>query len=335
MIEETGEHCNGCSKPVIDVGYVCHDCGFLLHKKCVKLPRKVLHRNHQKHPLTLEFISSETFKCAVCKKTGSGLVFKCVDCKYSMDVTCFLTNQPFPDALPQDGKTRKPPHSTATVCLLAQQSKRNCAGYEQQITVPACCCKECDLLTLRKSCAQLQRQREHPCHPSHSFTPLKEARAICDAGRKSTGDFVNHCNKCSFDLDSVCSCLTPSLKQKKHNDLPTCSQESHGQVSCDPCSTPWSNNLFRCVSCNSNVHCTCLPLPSTVKHKHHPHSLTLKEPSPEDDSSRICCATCEKKICPKSRAYYCAECCYGVHLECGPRGKLSLPYPPDLYKAEL
>ncbi|KAK3434714.1 hypothetical protein EUGRSUZ_D02162 [Eucalyptus grandis] len=253
MMEDTGEPCKGRSRPILDLGHVCHRCGFLLHKKCEKLPRKVLLRVHPKHPLTLQF-SSETFKCGVCKKTGSGLTFQCGECKYNVD-------------------------------------------------------------------------RENPCCLSHSRALLKETCAICDACRKINGGSVYHCDKCSFDLDLVCTCLAPSLKLEKCNDFPSCFKESRGQVSCNSCSTPWSNNLYRCVSCNFNVHCTCLPLPSTVKHKHHPHSLTLKEPTPKDDSSRICCASCKMKICPKDRAYYCAECCYGVHLECvvpePDRGKLA------------
>ncbi|XP_039167611.1 uncharacterized protein LOC120292986 isoform X1 [Eucalyptus grandis] len=315
MMEDTGEPCKGRSRPILDLGHVCHRCGFLLHKKCEKLPRKVLLRVHPKHPLTLQF-SSETFKCGVCKKTGSGLTFQCGECKYNVDVTCFLTNFPCTDFPPQECKTRKLPRSTATLCLCAQQSKRKCTGCEQQISGSACCCKECDLLTLHKYCAQLPRQRENPCCLSHSRALLKETCAICDACRKINGGSVYHCDKCSFDLDLVCTCLAPSLKLEKCNDFPSCFKESRGQVSCNSCSTPCSNNLYRCVSCNFNVHCTCLPLPSTVKHKHHPHSLTLKEPTPKDDSSRICCAACKMKICPKDRAYYCAECCYGVHLEC-------------------
>ncbi|KAF8032670.1 hypothetical protein BT93_D1554 [Corymbia citriodora subsp. variegata] len=290
MMDDPGEPCNGCSRPISDLSYVCHDCGFLLHKKCAKLPRKVLHRLHSKHALILNFIPSETFMCSECKKTSSGLAFQCSECnyKYNLDVTCFVTKQPYPDAPPLEGQTRK----------------------------LTCCCKECDLLTLQKSCAQLSRQREHPLHHSHSFTLCKEMRATCDACRKITSGFVNHCDKCSCDLDSVCTCLTPSLKQEKCNDLPTCCEESHGQVSCNSCGTSCSSNLYRCVSCNFDAPSTCLPLPSTVKHRHHCHSLTLEESTPKEDSSGICCAACEKKISPKALAYYCAECCYGIHLEC-------------------
>ncbi|KAF7847575.1 hypothetical protein BT93_L2827 [Corymbia citriodora subsp. variegata] len=92
-------------------------------------------------------------------------------------------------------------------------------------------------------------------------------------------------------------------------------RELQGQVLCDSCGTSCSDSLNRCVSCNFNVQSTRL-LPSTVKHKHHPHSLTLKEPPDNDASSGVCCPACEKKISPKAQAYYCAECCYGVHLEC-------------------
>ncbi|KAF8032672.1 hypothetical protein BT93_D1556 [Corymbia citriodora subsp. variegata] len=311
-MEDAGEPCNGCSRPVFDLGYVCHDCGFLLHKKCAKLPQKVLHRLHPKHALTLLFISSGAFKCDVCKKTGSGFAFQCGECKYNVDVTCFLTNQPCTDVPRLECITRKP---AGTVCHLTRQCRRNCTGCEQQILGPACCCKECDRLTLHKSCTQLARQREHPVDHSHSFTFSKEARCG-DVCRKITGSYVYRCDKCSLDLDSACTCLTPSPKQEKHNDLPTCFEELQGLVSCNSCGTSCSNDLYRCISCNFNVHSTRSSFPSTFKHRYHAHSLTLEDSTPMEDSSGICCAACEKKISPNAEAYYCAECCYGVHPEC-------------------
>ncbi|XP_030524584.2 uncharacterized protein LOC115736867 [Rhodamnia argentea] len=326
-MEDTGEPCNGCSRPIFDHGYGCLDCGFLLHKKCAKLPRKVHHHLHPKHPLSLLFDPSETPQCSVCNKTGSGFVFECQDCKYYMDVTCFFRNQPYLDLPPLEGKTRKlqshpdtllPHNHTLTLCYLTQQSKRKCKGCEQQILGPAYCCKECDLFTLHKSCAQLPQKREHLFHPSHSLTlftesPYPGSRTICNTCRKIIQGFVYHCNICSFDLDLLCACLTPSLKHEKHDHLLAFFNEINDQVSCNSCGKSCRNNLYRCVSCKFNVHSTCLP---SVKHKHHPHPLKLNDSTPKD-GSRIHCAACKKKTSPEAQAYYyCAECSYGVHPEC-------------------
>ncbi|XP_039166837.1 uncharacterized protein LOC104441990 [Eucalyptus grandis] len=256
--EDAGEPCNGCSRPIFDLGYVCYDCGFLLHKKCAKLPRKAHHRLHPKHPLTLLFNSSETFQCNVCKKTGSGFAFRCCECQYVMDVTCFLKHQPYLDPFPLEGKTRKLQH--------------------------------------------FSHQKEHPFHPSHSLTLFTKSLILLGeycvmlCGKVVSG-FVYHCDKCSFDLDS------------------TFFEELNIQVPCNSCCKPCSNDLYRCVTCNFNVHSTCLPFPRTVKHIHHCHSLILKDSTLEEDPSGILCATCKKKISPTARAYYCAECSYGVHLE--------------------
>ncbi|KAF8032677.1 hypothetical protein BT93_D1561 [Corymbia citriodora subsp. variegata] len=325
ITEDAGEPCNGCSRPIFDLGYVCNDCGFLLHKKCAKLPQKVHHRLHPKHPLTLLFNSMKTFECNVCNKTGLGFAFQCSECNYNMDVTCFLRNQPCPDVPPLEGKTRKLHHFShdhaLTLCPLTQQSKKNCKGCGQQISGPAYCCKECDQLALHKSCAQWPRQTEHPFHPSHSLTlftesPYTSGQVLCDACGKPIGGFMYHCNKCSFDLDLVCVSLTPSLKHEKHDHLLTFFEEINNQVQCNSCGKPCPENLYRCVNCNFNVHSTCLPFPSTLKHRYHPHTLTLKDSTPKDDPSGIPCAACGKKISSKARAYYCAECSYGVHLEC-------------------
>ncbi|KAF8032663.1 hypothetical protein BT93_D1553 [Corymbia citriodora subsp. variegata] len=325
-MDDSGKPCRACSRPIYDYAYVCHNCGFHLHKKCAKLPQTIHHHLHPKHPLTLHFNSSKAFECSICNKTGSGFTFRCCECEYNMDVTCFLKNQPCLNPPLREGKMRKllhfSHHHTLTLCYLTQQNKRKCSGCQQQILGPAYCCKDCKHpFTLDRSCAQLPRQKEHPFHPSHSLTlykksPYGEQQAVCDACKKTICGFVYHCDKCSFDLDLVCAAHTPSLKHEKHDGRLTFFEEMNCQVLCNSCGKSCSNNLYRCVSCNFNVHSTCLPFPSTFKHKRHPHSLILKDSSPKDNPSGISCAECEKKISPKARAYYCAECSYGVHLEC-------------------
>ncbi|KAL3743376.1 hypothetical protein ACJRO7_018643 [Eucalyptus globulus] len=326
-MDDAGKPCRACSRPIFDFGYVCHDCNFHLHKKCAKLPQSIHHCLHPKHPLTLHFNQSETFECSVCKETDSGFTFRCCECDFNMDVTCFLRNQPCLNLPPREEKTRKLQHFShnhpLTLCFLTKKDYVKCSGCERQICGPAYRCKVCcQRFTLDKCCAQLPCLKEHPFHPLHTLTlckksPYGDTRALCDACKKTICGFVYHCDICQFDLDVVCASLTPSLKHEKHDGCLTFFEEINGQVPCNLCGKSCSNNLYRCISCNFNVHSTCLQFASTVKHKYHPHFLTLKGSTPlKNDPSGIFCATCDKKISPKARAYYCGECSYGVHLEC-------------------
>ncbi|KAF8032676.1 hypothetical protein BT93_D1560 [Corymbia citriodora subsp. variegata] len=247
-------------------------------RNCAKLPPKVHYRLHPKHPLTLHFDSSETFECSVCNKTGSGFAFLCGKCLFIMDVTCFLRNQPYLDVPPLEGKTRKLQHFSHDHTLTLCYITQQSEGTVKDVN----------------SKFRVQLIAAKNAMSWHSTNPVLNGH-----GRQNI----------LSTLRTPSHSLQNRLIPGKHGVMPV------GRPSVVLCTTA-TNVRSTLTCCKFNVHSTCVPFPITVEHRHHSHSLTLEDSIPGEDSSGICCASCEKKISPKALAYYCAECCYGVHPEC-------------------
>uniref|UniRef100_A0A1J3F285 Phorbol-ester/DAG-type domain-containing protein n=2 Tax=Noccaea caerulescens TaxID=107243 RepID=A0A1J3F285_NOCCA len=94
--------CSACALPVyLDPYYKCSTCGFVLHKTCANLPRKLRHELH-KHTLTLRPNTSSDdengynfFNCTVCKRLCSGFKYVCECCDVEIDVRCCSIREPF------------------------------------------------------------------------------------------------------------------------------------------------------------------------------------------------------------------------------------------------
>ncbi|KAL9175674.1 hypothetical protein ABFS82_02G126900 [Erythranthe guttata] len=92
--EEDHAICSGCEHDIISgSAYICAKpkCNFLLHDLCFDLPRRIRHRCHPKHPLSL-FIappySDREFTCDACGESGHGFTYHCGSCKFDLHVEC-------------------------------------------------------------------------------------------------------------------------------------------------------------------------------------------------------------------------------------------------------
>lgn len=329
-IEDDSEACNLCSRTIHSLAYTCSDCGFLLHKKCAKLPRQLKsHHLHPQHPLVLvPNHSPKPFKCSLCGKTCPAFIFRCSKCDYSVDVSCFLRSEAV-KSLPQPQKTRKIQHPSHQHSILLRffgevnATRLSCRGCEMPVSGPAYYCAECPDFLLHKSCSQFPQQIQHPFHPPHPLilqtkSPYTSGNLYCDAcGKTVHHGFVFHCTECKFDLDLACASRTPSLRHEKHAEHPLALFEEVGRgVICSVCERTCGEYIYRCTACNFNAHNTCLPFASTVKHRNHRHPLSLKESIAEGDPGSSPCEVCKKRITPKHRVYCCKDCNYNVHVEC-------------------
>ncbi|XP_024961239.1 uncharacterized protein LOC112501758 [Cynara cardunculus var. scolymus] len=90
------EACNGCVRPLSLPYYICKDgCSFTLHKYCAELPLTLEHHLHPDHPLDLVDTSEDEYfyRCNGCFSQCNNFVYKCITCKFYLDVNCgFLPN---------------------------------------------------------------------------------------------------------------------------------------------------------------------------------------------------------------------------------------------------
>ncbi|KAG8490267.1 hypothetical protein CXB51_015911 [Gossypium anomalum] len=81
-------NCSWCHEPLIDAIYFCHDCPFIIHKKCLdELPTEIDHLTHRLHPLILNRSDSD-YLCNPCQKQHSGPFYGCSLCHFNINVEC-------------------------------------------------------------------------------------------------------------------------------------------------------------------------------------------------------------------------------------------------------
>ncbi|TYH81920.1 hypothetical protein ES332_D02G019500v1 [Gossypium tomentosum] len=82
--------CFVCWEPLEKYTHFCPDFGFNSHEKCAKLPFKLNHVCHRKHPLVLQF-NSQWLPCKICGETNReaiGFVYGCSPCKFVVHIEC-------------------------------------------------------------------------------------------------------------------------------------------------------------------------------------------------------------------------------------------------------
>ncbi|KAC4454755.1 hypothetical protein FH972_027221 [Carpinus fangiana] len=194
---------------------------------------------------------------------------------------------------------------------------------------------------LHRSCFKLPQEIFHPFHPYHPLTlkprnPLEDVVVRCNACCNDIQylhqvSYACENTNCRFRLHKKCtSVVMPAityeghdhLLQFNHNIRKTNRGDDELIKYCSACkSTICESYGFSCLYCGFNLHHTCGPLPSTIKHKSHIHPLILTN-SPaqhEDDQTHdeFYCDACEEErpdlLLP---IYQCIECHFAADIKC-------------------
>ncbi|XP_052488341.1 uncharacterized protein LOC128041853, partial [Gossypium raimondii] len=81
-------NCSWCHEPLTDAIYLCPDCPFIIHKKCLdELPTEIDHPTHHLHPLILNRSDSD-YLCNLCQKQHSGPFYDCSLCHFNINAEC-------------------------------------------------------------------------------------------------------------------------------------------------------------------------------------------------------------------------------------------------------
>ncbi|GLT96236.1 hypothetical protein SLE2022_138770 [Rubroshorea leprosula] len=209
-----------------------------------------------------------------------------------------------------------------------------CSACHQRVEGSSYNCSECDFC-LRKSCAELRREINHPFHPDHPLILYEKGcdqypgfnSYRCNSCRKEykKGEelFVYHCSSCKFDLDIRCTLLPnlitgdfPKLKHFSHQHSLFFIQNHYIEPqdrSCSACEEPISGPVYCCFDCLFFLHQKCFDLPLEINHpSHRKHSLTLL-PNPPPHPERCSCHLCSKAY--KGFIYYCSLCEFGIMIK--------------------
>ncbi|KAB1670031.1 hypothetical protein ES319_1Z205700v1 [Gossypium barbadense] len=151
--------CFGCWEPLANYAHFSPDCRFNLHEKCAKLPFKLNHKCHHKHPLTLQF-NSERLSCKICQVTRRrGFVYGCSPCKLVVHIECVSESL---DLVVEDKRHEHP----FTLLLRGSSFICDACGIEGSCASYICC--TCNIM-VHKKCTSLPRIIKSKWHDHRLF----------------------------------------------------------------------------------------------------------------------------------------------------------------------
>ncbi|XP_073042234.1 protein VACUOLELESS GAMETOPHYTES-like [Primulina eburnea] len=139
-------------------------------------------------------------------------------------------------------------------------------------------CPPCNFI-LHQSCAQLPKLITHPAHGGCNLSLITKSSYpgglfSCDACSRFGDGWSYHCSHCSYDLHVRCSIKPLKIRHRAHPcDLNLTFQTPYANskgFSCDICRLIGEKQwLYRCDSCQFDVHMDCTASQLQILQHHH------------------------------------------------------------------
>ncbi|KAG4156739.1 hypothetical protein ERO13_D02G015600v2 [Gossypium hirsutum] len=282
--------CFGCREPLAKYTQFSPDCRFNLHEKCAKLPFKLNHNCHHKHPFTLQF-NSERLSCKICQVTRRrGFVYGCSPCKFVVHIECVSESL---DLVVEDKRHRHP----LTLLLRGSSFICDACGTEGSYASYICC--TCNIM-VHKKCTSLPRIIKSKWHDHRLFHKyflrIEDFRVldciIChDEVNTEHGSY--YCSKCTVIFHVKCV-----MEDKDSYEI----VENEDEESPDESVSSITKVLERNDAGEATV----------IEHFKHNHYLILSDRVGEYDDK--CCGGCLLPIV--ASFYYCTLCDFFLHKVC-------------------
>ncbi|TYH81928.1 hypothetical protein ES332_D02G020000v1 [Gossypium tomentosum] len=280
--------CFGCREPLAKYTHFSPDCRFNLHEKCAKLPFKLNHKCHHKHPLTLQF-NSERLSCKICEVTRRrGFVYGCSPCKLVVHIECVSESL---DLVVEDKRHEHP----FTLLLRGSSFICDACGIEGSCASYICC--TCNIM-VHKKCTSLPRiikSKWHDHRLFHKYFLRREDFRVLDCimcnCEVSTEYGSYYCSECDVIFHVNCA-----MKNKNSYEIVENEDEESADVSAITKVLEWNDAGEATV----------------IEHITHIHHLTLSDGVGEYDNK--CCDGCLLPI--SDSFYYCTQCDFFLHKVC-------------------
>lgn len=181
-------------------------------------------------------------------------------------------------------------------------------------------CPDCQF-DLHTSCAGVGNQQTHFSHYQHPLH-LKSVSLgdVCDGCEEKLFSWAYRCTLCNYDLCALCVRAPRFVLHKSHPHVLVLSRVSEfsGACQCDGCGMPASSGMvYRCTSCNFDLHQSCVTLPLKPihpKHRNHPLTLLFHPENAWSSSSSYTCDDCGRE--GRGWVYNCSLCRFNLHPAC-------------------
>ncbi|KAJ9173356.1 hypothetical protein P3X46_016501 [Hevea brasiliensis] len=318
--------CHICGQLCSGPAWGCSQCNFYLHKYCMKiLPRRI---KHWFHSCPLTFLTLPDYRCVVCLKTGSGLIFRCLKCRFELCVECCLMS------VIKSNRSSKHPgeiqhffHSCPLILKISSSFTCNgCLGHRSDFTY---WCQHCDFY-LDLMCARTfaiksegeEKKIQHfsHWHPLEPFEKMEDYEVLCVVCGNPSSDPTYCCSRCKFYIHKSCMDTLPQKIQRFFHPCPLILLNTPHSYQCAACDENCLPGLtFCCGNCHFQLDTRCALQPmikyegqEKIKHISHVHPLTLY---PENNvHHEVCCKGCEKNC--SILAYGCSNCNFYLHKSC-------------------
>ncbi|KAH7863967.1 hypothetical protein Vadar_024116 [Vaccinium darrowii] len=250
---------------------------------------------HFSHPhnLTIHQIpEGETINCSGCNGATSGAVYECMPCKFFLHVQCFHANRSIDHpSHPHHPLTLVPYPTYPSGSFTCYSCSELGSGFSFS-------CSACDF-DLHVHCAYLLANT--PVDP----VPILEGQVV--TGTTSTEPVTEP------------TAAPAQIQHKSHakhalNLLPRAPSDN-GMFICDGCGETSDDSVYRCSTCDYDLHVKCALLDETVDRVDHEHPLTLHCSNPYKGVT-FECDVCHYNVPSNSWIYCCLECDYGTHVNC-------------------
>ncbi|KAG7611737.1 DC1 [Arabidopsis suecica] len=333
--------------------YMCPPCDFVVHQKCISLPRVIrISRHFHRIHFTPSF-DQEVRCCGVCRRKidndYGGYSCNKDGCSYAAHSKCATQSNVWDgkelEGEPEEDIKKIEPFVTVRDGIIRHFSHDHHhlkldenidRDYNENKLCQACItpiyfgnfysCMQCDFI-LHEECAKLSRKIHHPVHP-HLLTLVGRSDLVMDATKscsicswRCTTGFFYECSEreCRFKVHVQCATISEPLVHASHMDPLFLTSKPGEERRCCVCKELGhcsTNETFNCIECDFALCFKCATLPQKVRYKHDKHMLTLSY-GEETSTMTYWCEVCEKKINPKERFYMCDEyCCVTLHIEC-------------------
>ncbi|KAG7613130.1 Protein kinase C-like phorbol ester/diacylglycerol-binding domain [Arabidopsis suecica] len=313
----------------LDPTYVCIECVFAIHKRCMGFPHVIrISRHHHRISFTSS-LPSGNLSCRACHQQVDNDygAYACNKCDaYVVHSKCALNRNTWDgkdlEGIPEeedfiddgepferiaDGIILHPFHSHQLQLEIFRAYDKNkyCQGcalpiYKGQFY--SCMELECHYI-LHESCAEAPRKKRYPLYP-HPLTLKVAMERDSDVGyfnckecmRDGNGFFYEYRKeKKIFQLDLRCASIIEPFDYQGHQHPLFLPWDTEKKTRCQMCKYESKESKLICLECNYSICFSCVTFPYKARYKHDSHFLTIcdgKEASDQPDW----CEACECKI---------------------------------------
>ncbi|KAG2317856.1 hypothetical protein Bca52824_020978 [Brassica carinata] len=294
--------CDACGLvEALEPSYACFQCNYMVHQKCIDLPRVIKITRHPHH---------------VDVKYGQ---YSCIECPYVAHSKC-ATHKNVWDGMELEWETEESDENEEDIAPFKKLGDGTIDHFCHEHPLKfkkhygvGDTEKQCEACVFPIVSPQFYHCKEYP-YPGGSFS--------CAACFRASTGFRYICSKeaCNcVSLDVRCVSVQECFIHKSHDPhhlFVSTFYNNKVETLCRGCKRRCVTSHLQCRECEFALCYKCGTIPDEIHYRFDKHPLTLSYGGESAEEEMYWCEVCEKQLEQREWYYTCNECCITVHLEC-------------------